>query len=81
MATKMRQSLTEFERAFADEVHVDRARRESLRRKAVLRSQQRELDREHAKGTVRFAVLVLALIATVVATTIGMFQLLLLVMG
>jgi hypothetical protein len=77
----MRQSLDEFERAFVEETYVDRVRRESLRRKAVMRSRQRNLERLHKRGTARFIVLVLMLIATAVVVTIAMFQTLYIVMG
>jgi membrane glycosyltransferase len=77
----MRQSLAEFERAFHEETHEDRVRRESLRRRATLRSQQRRLDQTHKSGTARFVVLVLVLIATAVIVTIAMFQTLYVVMG
>lgn len=81
MATRMRQSLDEFERAFHEETHDDRVRRESLRRKAVMRSQQRRIDKTHKRGTFRFILLVLALIATAVIVTVAMFQTLYIVMG
>jgi membrane glycosyltransferase len=81
MATKMRQSLDEFERAFVEETHTDRVRRESLRRKAVLRSRQRNLEKVHKRGTARFVMLVLMIIATAVVVTIAMFQTLAYVMG
>jgi hypothetical protein len=81
MATRMRQSLDEFERAFAEQTYVDRVRRESLRRKAVMRSRQRNLERVHKRGTARFIVLVLMLIATAVVVTIALFQTLYIVMG
>ena len=81
MATRMRQSLDEFEQAFVEETHVDRVRRESLRRKAALRARQRNLERVHKRGTARFVVLVLMLIATAVIVTIAMFQTLYIVMG
>ena len=77
----MRQTLADFERAFHDETHEDRVRRESLRRQAVLRSRQRNLERVHKRGTARFIVLVLMLIATAVIVTIAMFQTLYVVMG
>jgi membrane glycosyltransferase len=77
----MRQSLDEFEQAFVEETHVDRVRRESLRRKATLRARQRNLERVHKRGTARFVVLVLMLIATAVIVTIAMFQTLYIVMG
>ena len=81
MATRMRQSLDEFERAFHEETHDDRVRRESLRRKAAMRAQQRRIERTHKHGTARFVVLVLVLIATAVIVTIAMFQTLYIVMG
>jgi membrane glycosyltransferase len=81
MATRMRQTLADFERAFHDETHEDRVRRESLRRQAVLRSRQRNLERVHKRGTARFVVLVLMLIATAVIVTVAMFQTLYVVMG
>lgn len=81
MATKMRQSLDEFERAFVEETHSDRVRRESLRRKAVLRSRQRKLEKAHKRGTARFIMLVLMIIATAIVVTIAMFQTLAYVMG
>lgn len=81
MATKMRQSLDEFERAFVEETHTDRVRRESLRRKAVLRSRQRNLEKVHKRGTARFIMLVAMIVATAVVVTIVMFQTLAYVMG
>ena len=77
----MRQSLDEFERAFVEETYVDRVRRESLRRKAVMRSRQRNLERVNKRGTARFIVLVLMLIATAVVVTIAMFQTLYYLLG
>ena len=81
MATRMRQSLAEFERAFHEETHEDRVRRESLRRKAVMRSQKRKIEQTHKRGTARFILLVLMLIATAVIVTIAMFQTLAYMMG
>ncbi|HEX8158116.1 MAG TPA: hypothetical protein VF526_12095 [Solirubrobacteraceae bacterium] len=81
MATRMRQSLDEFERAFVEETYEDRARRDSLRRKAIMRSRERDLQRVHKRGTARFIVLVLVLIATAIVVTVAMFQTLYVVMG
>jgi len=81
MATRLRQTLADFERAFVEEIHQDRARRESLRRAAARRSRMRQIERVHKHGTARFVLLVLALIATAVIVTIAMFQTLYLVMG
>ena len=81
MATKMRQSLDEFERAFVEETYVDRVRRESLRRRAIARSRQRRLEKVNKRGTLRYVMLVLMIIATAVVVTIVMFQTLAYVMG
>ena len=81
MATKMRQSLDEFERAFVEETHVDRVRRESLRRRAIARSRQRRLEKVNKRGTFRYIMLVVMIIATAVIVTVAMFQTLAYVMG
>ncbi len=78
---KMRQSFAQFERAFTEDMQADRQRREQLRRDAALRSRQRQLEKTHKRGTLRFVALVLTLIATAVLVTIAMFQALYLVMG
>jgi hypothetical protein len=82
MATmRMRQSLAELEEAFVEEIEEDRERRERLARRAELRSRQRHIEKRQKHGSVRFALLVLTLIATAVVVTIAMFQTLYYVMG
>ena len=78
---KMRQTLTQFEQAFLEDAAADRARREALRRQAAARSRQRQIERVHKRGTLRFVLLVLTLIATAVIVTVAMFQTLYVVMG
>jgi hypothetical protein len=78
---RMRQSINQLERAFVEETQVDRARREALRRQATLRSRQRQIEKVHKRGTMRFVLLVLILIATAVIVTVAMFQTLYYVMG
>ncbi len=78
---RMRQSFAQFEEAFLEESQADAARRERLRREAALRSRDRQLDRVHKRGTLRFVLLVLMLIATAVLVTVAMFQALYIVMG
>jgi hypothetical protein len=78
---RMRQSLADIESAFHEELEEDRARREKLRRTAVKRTRQRELDKVHKRGSMRFALLVMTLIATAVLVTVAMFQALYWVMG
>jgi hypothetical protein len=81
MAMRMRQSLAELERAFVEESLEDRDRGDALRQAAIARSRRRTVDRRHRQGSMRYVVLVLVLIATAVAVTIGMFEILYMVMA
>ena len=78
---RMRQSIAQLERAFVEESQADAVRREALRREAALRSRQRQIEKVHKRGTMRFFLLVLTLIATAAIVTVAMFQTLYLVMG
>jgi membrane glycosyltransferase len=78
---RMRQSLAEIEEAFVEEIEEDRERRERLVRRAEQRSRQRHIERRQKHGSMRFALLVLTLLATAVVVTIVMFQTLYYVMG
>ncbi len=77
----MRQSIAEWEQAFAKEATLDRDRRDSLRRTTEQRAFKREVQRRHKRGSVRFALLVLTLILTAVVVTIVMFRTLYLLLG
>jgi hypothetical protein len=74
MAMKMRQSLAQIEQEFRHETLRDRSRRESLRRRSVLRSRKRGHEREKKRSSVRYWMLVLSLVATAVIVTIAMFE-------
>jgi hypothetical protein len=78
---RMRRSLAELEHAFAQEVSLDRHRRASLRRTTEQRALKREVQRRHKRGSVRFALLVLALILTAAIVTVVMFRTLYLLLG
>ena len=78
---RMRQSIADFESAFVEETVEDRERREQLVRQAQMRSQRRRVERQHKHGTLRFAALVVTLIATAVLVTWAMFETLYRVMG
>jgi hypothetical protein len=78
---KMRQTIADWERAFAREASLDRRRRASLRRTAEQRTLKREVERRHKRGSVRFALLVLTLIMTAVVVTVAMFRTLYLLLG
>jgi len=71
---KMRQSLAEWERAFVKEISLDRRRRDELLQTAEQRALKRRVQRRHKRGSVRFALLVLTLIATAALVTIVMFR-------
>jgi hypothetical protein len=74
MAMRMRQSLAQLEQAFHHETQQDRQRREHLRRTAARRSRKRAYEREKARSSFRFALLVFSLIATAVIVTVAMFE-------
>jgi hypothetical protein len=78
---KMRQSLSDWERAFAREASLDRRRRASLQRTAEQRTLKREVERRHKRGSVRFVLLVLTLIMTAAIVTVAMFRTLYLLLG
>jgi membrane glycosyltransferase len=59
----------------------DRSRRESLRRRAVLRSRKRSHEREKKRSSLRYWMLVLSLVATAVIVTIAMFETLYYLLG
>ena len=77
----MRQSLSEIEEAFFEEIEEDRERRERLRRHAEQRARHRRVAKTHRHGTLRFTAVMLVLLATAVVVTIAMFRTLYLVMG
>jgi hypothetical protein len=77
----MRQSLAQLERAFVEEIHLDRDRREALQRATLERARQREVQRETKRSSLRFTLLSLTLIATATLVTVAMFKTLYLVIG
>jgi cell division septal protein FtsQ len=78
---RMRQSIAEIEDAFFEEIEEDRERRERLRRHAEERARRRRAVKTQRHGTLRFALVLLTLIATAAVVTIAMFQTLYYVMG
>ncbi len=79
-AMRMRQSISEIEAAFVEEIEEHRERDERIRLEAEQRTRRRA-TRTHRQGSKRFWILVLTLIATAVVVTIAMFQTLYYVMG
>jgi hypothetical protein len=78
---KMRQSIAELEREFLREIHRDRSRRSSLHDNVELRAERRRIERQSRKGSMRFFLLSLTIIATAILVTIAMFKTLYIVMG
>jgi anti-sigma-K factor RskA len=77
----MRQSLADFEAAFTEEIDADRERRERIQRQAIRRTHVRHLERTKKRGSLRFWLVLLTLIATAVIVTVAMFETLYYVMG
>jgi hypothetical protein len=78
---RMRQSLAQLERAFVDEMEQDREQAERLQRETALRARKRHLEKTHKRGSMRFGLLILILVATAVLVTVAMFETLYYVMG
>ena len=78
---RMRQSLADIEAAFVEEIESDRERRERLQQQAIRRTRVRHRERVHKRGSLRFWLVLLTLIATAVIVTIAMFETLYYVMG
>ena len=78
---RMRQSQAQLERAFHEEVRLDRARRDHLRHTAAQRSRQRRVARRQQRSALRFFLLIVSIIATAVLVTIAMFETLVYVIG
>ena len=81
MATRLRQSISDFEAAFHELTEADRQQREEVVRESEVRTHTRLRARRHRHGTLRFAMLLVLLTATAVAVTIAMFETLYLVMS
>ena len=81
VAMRMRQSLSQLERAFVEEAQADRERRERQLRDAQQRLHRRHRERTTRAGSARFWLLVLVLTATAVLVTVAMFRALYIVMG
>ena len=77
----MRQDIAEIERAFVEEIALDRTRRERLQETTRHRSRRRSITRERKRSSVRFGVLIFSMIATAVIVTIVMFKTLALLLG
>jgi hypothetical protein len=73
-ATRMSQTMAQWEVAFEQESALERRRREQLRQRAVTRSRARRIQRGEQRGKVAFGVLFIALAVTVVTVVVVMFE-------
>ena len=71
---RMRQSHSDFELLFEQEIALERRRREQLRKRAANRSRARRIDRAEQRGKVAFGVLFIMLTLTAVAVVVVMFE-------
>ena len=78
---RMRQSIADIEEAFFEEINEDRERQARLRRHAEQRSRRRRAVKTQRRGSFRFAIVLLTLLATAIVVAIAMFQTLYYVMG
>ena len=78
---RMRQSLAQLERALRRRDRAGPRAGERLRREAERRARKRQLGKTHKRGSMRFGLLYLILIATAVLVTFAMFETLYYVMG
>jgi hypothetical protein len=74
MSAMRMKSPAEIEEAFAQEISLERHRRDSLRRTAELRTRKRHVERRNRRGSARFVALVLTLFLTAAIVTVVMFR-------
>ena len=71
---RMRQSLSQLERAFEQEAAKERHRRQMLRQVTKHRAKTRHRERTQKHQNLRYAGLVFVIVTTVVIVTVSMFQ-------
>lgn len=81
MALRMRQSLAQLEEEFIDEMQRAQLRDEQRRRDAVRRTRVRTRARRQKRSSIRYWLLVLALVATAVGVAVAMFETLYYLLG
>ena len=78
---RMRQSLGQLERSFEQEAATERVRRRHLRKEAVERTRVRRRAQIEKRQQLRFILLLLSILLTVVVVTVAMFETLAWLMG
>ena len=80
-AMRMRQSLAQLEEEFLDEMEREQTRAELQVRHAVQRTRTRKRERAKKRSSMRYWILVLALVATAAGVTVAMFETLYVLLG
>ena len=78
---RMNETLSDLEDAFHEATAAERSRRHALRRQSAERARNRRQQHVERAGRLRFAGLVLAILATTVVVTVLMFEALALLIG
>jgi len=78
---KMRQSLAELEDQFRQDMQEEHSRALRMQRHVHVRSRKRHIERQRKRGSLRFWLLVLSLVATAIGVTVAMFETLYLLLG
>jgi tellurite resistance protein len=81
MALKMRQSLSQLEDEFREQIVQERIDSKRVQRDVHVRSRKRNIMRQKKRSTMRFWILVAVLVATAVGVTVAMFETLYLLLG
>jgi len=81
MALKMRQSLSQLEEEFREQIVQERIDSKRVQRDVHVRSRKRNIMRQKKRSTMRFWILVAVLVATAVGVTVAMFETLYLLLG
>lgn len=71
---RMRQSLAQFEQAFAHETQLEERQSERILRHVHVRSRKRTVERRKKRSSLRFYLLALSLVATALIVTAAMFE-------
>jgi hypothetical protein len=78
---RMRQSLARLEEEFRQDMEHERERSQLAVREVHVRSRKRGMQRRRKRSSMRYWMLVLALIGTAVGVTAAMFETLYLILG
>jgi hypothetical protein len=81
VALRMRQSMAQLEEEFRQQIVQERMDSKRLQRDVHVRSRKRNIMRQKKRSSMRYWVLVAAIVATAVGVTVAMFETLYLLLG